>query len=287
MVSRGRTYPRYRCGGRFLGRRVNCEQVPLLPAATVARMLEDPRKIPYLLVWKSSSDDTVQEAARIAPYKEIEGMMGAVEIKRHDGTRNFIRTVLRPLPRNGGRARLLICPYCQTPRRGLYRWEPGEPFNTSAVRSNWACRACNNLRYASEGGALVVRGRGAIARMFEATFGRPRSDRPEPWFPLVFNSPEEAAAAGIPTAINDERKLEDIVDTKDLAADVRDSLRYGLYSQLAPREVSEAEKPRQETAHLSDATNRAIFTQKKLADRDKALRGIVNNRSAWRNRYVR
>jgi hypothetical protein len=88
-------------------------------------MLEDPRKIPYLLVWKSPLNGTVQEAARIAPHKEMEGLggldwSGTVEIKRHDGTRNFICTVLRLLPRNGGRARLLICPYCQIPRRGLY-----------------------------------------------------------------------------------------------------------------------------------------------------------------------
>ena len=80
---------------------------------------------------------------------------GEVEIKRDDGTTDIIRTLLRPLPRNGGSVRLLICPNCQIPRRGLYGWEPGGRFNTSVVRSNWRCRACRKLRYASEGGARL------------------------------------------------------------------------------------------------------------------------------------
>jgi hypothetical protein len=191
-----------RCAGRFFGRRVNCEQVPLLPAWSVARMLDDPRKIPYLLVWKSPWDRTVQEAARIAPHKEIEGLggldwMGAVEIKRHDGTRNFIRTVLCPLSRNGGQVRLLICPYCQVPRRGLYGWEPGGRFTTSVARSTWGCRRCNQLRYASEGGALLIRGRGELARTLTVAYGPGRSPRPESWLPYVFTSPEQAAEAGL------------------------------------------------------------------------------------------
>jgi hypothetical protein len=193
MVEQCRYLPRSRCSGRFFGRRVNCEQVPLLPAGAVAWVLDDSRKIPYLLIWRSRSDGTVQEAARIAPHN----WMGAVEIKRHDGTRNFISTLLRPLPRNGGRVRLLICPYCQTPRRGLYGWEPGGRFTTSFVRSTWGCWKCNGLRYASEGGALVHRGRGAIYRMFRAACGPCRSERPEQWYPYVFTSPQEAAEAGV------------------------------------------------------------------------------------------
>jgi len=121
--------------GRFFGRRVNCEQVPLLPAGAAARILDDPRKIPYLLVWKSCPDGTVQEAVRVAPHKEIEGLGGldwtdVAEIERHDGTRTFIRTVLRPLPRNGGRVRFLICLHCQIPRRALYGWRPGGRYTT-------------------------------------------------------------------------------------------------------------------------------------------------------------
>jgi hypothetical protein len=120
---------------------------------------------------------------------------GTVEIRRQDGTSNFIHTVSRPLPRNGGMALFLICPSCQIPRRGLYGWEPGGRFTSSAVSSNWRCRTCNKLRYSSEGGALVIRG--PFERMFEATHGRSRSNRPEPWYPDVFASPEEAAQAGI------------------------------------------------------------------------------------------
>lgn len=192
-----RTYPLNRRGGRFFGRRVNCEHVPLLPASLVSRMLGDPRRIPYLLIWESRSDGGVQEAVRIAPYRESPGLggldwSGAIEIKRSDGTRNVIRTIMRGLPRNGGRVRLLICPYCQTPRRGLYSWEPGGQYTSSVVRSDWACRRCNRLRYASEGGALVLRSRGAFFRLIEMQFGQSRSPRPEPWYPYVFTNPQEA-----------------------------------------------------------------------------------------------
>lgn len=192
---------RKRLGGRFFGRRVNCERVPLLPAWAVAQVLDDPRKIPYLLIWKSISNGTVQEAVRIAPHNEIEGLggldwTGAIEIKRHNGTRNFIRTVLRPLLRNGVRVRLLICPYCQTPRRALYGWQPGGRFTNSAVTCPWQCRSCAGLRYASEGKALVFRSRWAFARLIEEQFGC-RSPRPEPWYPHVFTSPEDAADAGL------------------------------------------------------------------------------------------
>ncbi len=190
MVRRG-TRAQQGADGRFFGRRINCEHVPLLPAWAVARVLDDPQKIPYLMVWKSRSDDTVQEAVHVAP----DGDGGAVEIRRKDGMTNFIRTVLRPLPRKGGRARFLICPSCQIPRRGLYGWKPGGRFTSSAVSSNWGCRACNKLRYASEGGALVIRS--AFERMFEATYGRSRSNRPEPWYPDVFASTEEAAQEGV------------------------------------------------------------------------------------------
>ncbi len=174
-MSNGTTYPRYRRGGRFFGRRVNCEQVPLLPAGAVARMLDDPRKIPYLLVWRSRSDGKVQEAARIASYNETADFggldwTGAVEVKRHDGTRNFIRTVLHPQPGTGRSVRFLICPYCKVPRRALYGWGPGGRFTNSVTRSMWQCRTCAKLRYASEGGALVSRGRGAIERLFEQSW---------------------------------------------------------------------------------------------------------------------
>src|SRR5262249_28647855 len=135
---------------------------------------------------------------RIAPHYERPYLIGldctgAVEVKRHDGTRNFIRTVLRPMPRNGGRVRLLICPYCSVPRRGLYAWEAGGPYTTSVVRSYWGCQKCNRLRYESEGGGLVIRSRGAFGRMLTAAYGPGRSSRTEPWYPYVFTSIGDAA----------------------------------------------------------------------------------------------
>jgi hypothetical protein len=191
MVKRGRR-AQQGADGRFFGRRINCKQVPLLPAWAVAQVLDNPRKVPCALEWRSANE-TVEESVRVAPH----GDGGAVEIARQDGTSNFIRTLTRPLPRNGGRALFLICPSCQIPRRGLYAWKPGGQFTCSTVKSNWRCRACNKLRYASETGALGFHGYGAIAGMIEATYGRSRSDRPEPWYPYMFASPEELAKAGI------------------------------------------------------------------------------------------
>ena len=46
----------HRSEGRFRRHRVNCEQVPFLPAWAVAWVLDDPRKIPYLFVWKRPED---------------------------------------------------------------------------------------------------------------------------------------------------------------------------------------------------------------------------------------
>jgi hypothetical protein len=63
----------------------------------------------------------------------------------------------------------------------------------------WVCRRCAGLRYESEGGALVHRGRGAFFKMIEAVYGPCRSERTEPWYPYVFTSPEQAAVAGLCT----------------------------------------------------------------------------------------
>lgn len=201
MVSYGKMYPSYRCGGRFYGRRVNCEQVPLLPGWIVGRVLDDPRRIPYLLAWRSRSDYTVQEAVRISPYSELPGPFlldwtGCVEIKRYDKTRTLVRTVLRSVARKGAKCRLLVCPGCQMPRRALYGWRPGGQYTTSVITSQWECRTCLGLRYASEGGALVIRGRGRFFKMIEMQFGTSRSPRPDLWYPEIYNSREQMAEAG-------------------------------------------------------------------------------------------
>jgi hypothetical protein len=87
---RGRLYPKYRRGGRFFGRRVNCEGIPLLPVRVVARMFDDPRKIPYLLVWRSERDGEVKEAVRISAHIDPflpfpPDWTDVLEIKRPDG----------------------------------------------------------------------------------------------------------------------------------------------------------------------------------------------------------
>ncbi len=200
-----RTYPRYRRGGRFFGRRVNCESVPLLPAGVLRTVVEDPRKIPYLLVWKND-DGEVKEAVRViglgpTPYLPT---ADSVEIKRTDGSVVRIRAMKWSLPRNGGYTLLLACPFCCSLRRALYGWEPGGPYTTSAQRCGWQCRRCAGLRYASEGGALVLRSRGHWFRELEIKYGATHSNRPDPWYPYLFSSPADAVAAGF-GSMNDAR----------------------------------------------------------------------------------
>src|SRR6185437_10830448 len=200
-LNTGKLYARRRCGGRLFGRRVNCEQVPQLPAWAASWVLDDPRAIRYLLVWKDERDAQIREAVRLARYSEPDGPVkidwtGWIEVKRTDGSHALIRTVLQPLPRNGAKARFLVCPYCHIPRRALYGWQPGGRFTNSAQTSRWQCRCCAGLRYASEGGALVIRSRGWFARMLDADYGPCRSDRPTPWTPYALSSPERISELG-------------------------------------------------------------------------------------------
>jgi hypothetical protein len=97
----------------------------------VARLFDDPQETPYLLVWKDSAG-MVQECVHITAHSsdvqtatselriwgERDVETGEVEIQGYDGTTDIIGTLLRPLPRNGGSVRLLVCPDCLTPRRG-------------------------------------------------------------------------------------------------------------------------------------------------------------------------
>jgi phage terminase large subunit len=98
------------------------------------------------------------------------------------------------------------------------------------------------------------------------------------------------AIAAMPTAIYDEKKNnEDILDSKDEQADIRDSLRYGLYTQYGPGEMPWEQKLVAATNHLTDATNRAIRMQKLTSEREKALRhyGESNVRANARQRFQR
>ena len=186
---------------QFVGFRVNCESVPCLPAEAVAWVLNDPRQVPYLMLWQDRFSEKVMEAVRVAAYSEPPGPFpldwtGWVEIKRSDKAHTLVRTIERPLPRNGGKARFMVCPYCHRPRRALYGWEANCTRTHSAFVAPWQCRSCAGLRYASEGGALRL-------PLLPRIFGPDRyllagnAPRPEAWFPIVFSSPEQAAEAGL------------------------------------------------------------------------------------------
>jgi hypothetical protein len=159
--------------------RLNCENMPVIPAWLVRRCLDDPRRIPYLLVWKREHlDGKIMEVVRLARYKRDDNY---VEIKRTNESTTVLRIVWRTLPRNGGRALLLHCFICNTPRRHVYGWE-WDSFSgwSNRVRNvSWRCRSCARLRYSSEGGYLYP------GKLFRALGNLPR---PEPWLPYVFTS---------------------------------------------------------------------------------------------------
>lgn len=190
--------------GHFLGfwARLNCENMPVIPAWIVRRNLNDPRRIPYLLVWKDARDGEVKEAVRLARYVEPINSSGTdnyVELKRTDGSATVLRIVWRMLPRNGGRALLLLCRYCDTPRRHVYGWEwdSFSGWSNRVRRTDWCCRSCNRLRYSSEGGYLRPSGLGRLGQLGVMLRAFGNLPRPELWLPHVFTSPAEAAAAGV------------------------------------------------------------------------------------------
>jgi hypothetical protein len=183
--------------------RLNCENMPVIPAWLVRHCLDDPRRISYLLVWKDERHGgEIKEAVRVARYVEPSHSRTTdnyVELKRTDGSRTVLSIVWRTLPRNGGRAFLLVCSYCKTPRRHVYGWEWDSSSGWSnRVRSiRWRCRSCARLRYSSEGGYLRPTGLGRLGRlgvMLRAYGGLPR---PESWLPYDFTSLEEAGEAGV------------------------------------------------------------------------------------------
>ena len=191
--------------GYFLGfwARLNCENIPVIPAWLVRSNLNDPRKIPYLLVWKDERHDgEIKEAVRLARYLEPSNSRTTenfIELKRTDGSVTVLRVVWRMLPRNGGRALFLHCSYCNTPRRHVYGWEwdSFSGWSNRVRRTDWCCRSCNRLRYSSEGGYLC---QGRRAERLFAAMGIPslgNLPRPASWLPYVFTSVEEAAEAGL------------------------------------------------------------------------------------------
>src|SRR6266567_1499002 len=92
--------------GHFLGfrARLNCENMPVIPAWIVRRNLNDPRRIPYLLIWRDEiHGGGIKEAVRLARYVEPSNSRVTddhVELKRTDGSAAVLRIVWRMLPRN-------------------------------------------------------------------------------------------------------------------------------------------------------------------------------------------
>lgn len=175
-----------RRNGRFFGLRVDCERVPLLPAGIVRRILDDPCCGQYLLIWQNSLNGAIEEAVqvkRVTPPACFSGVE-AIEVTRTDQSITDLHVFRRSMPKNGGMDVFLECPACLGFRRALYGWSAGGTTTRSVYRSQWQCRECAGLRYASEGGALVVRSRGYMGRML----GVARAERPTPWNPCVLES---------------------------------------------------------------------------------------------------
>jgi hypothetical protein len=159
-------------------------------------MLDDPRNVPYLMIWMDQDSERILEAVRVAPFTEMDEEIPwarCVEIKRADGETNRVLTIERPLPRNGGKARLVICPRCPRPRRALYPWRLDPSRRRAVFTSGWQCRSCAQLRYTSEGGALIFRPRKDFGRLIKVVEG-PKKDHLECWYPYVFADPRNAAA---------------------------------------------------------------------------------------------
>jgi|HubBroStandDraft_2_1064218.scaffolds.fasta_scaffold105305_2 hypothetical protein len=177
--------------GRFDGYRVNCEVVPRLPARVVTECLSDPRRIPYLLIWRHRFSGVLKEVVRLAPlYPEYDpAAIGWIEVKRYDGTTAGIRSS------RDGRGSLLICNFCRKARRVLYGWKTNEELR-NVSQALWPCRVCAGLSYASEGGSLIIRSRCYALRPLSGWIPKPR---PQPWEPLVFTSPSAAAYASLAT----------------------------------------------------------------------------------------
>jgi hypothetical protein len=122
--------------------------MPVIPAWLVRSNLNDPRRIPYLLVWKDARDGEIMEAVRLAHFTACgRGANDYVELKRTDGTATVLRVVWRMLPRNGGRALFLFCPACETPRRHVYgwQWDSVSGWSNRVRTISWRCRSCARL----------------------------------------------------------------------------------------------------------------------------------------------
>src|SRR5712691_6932171 len=101
--------------GRFAGPRWNVEGIPRLPTFPARWVLEDPRRRPYVVFWAPENGPAF--ALKMMPSEDGD----AVLITFMNGETQRISILRRPLPRRTGTAIFYVCPWCQKPRRHLYR----------------------------------------------------------------------------------------------------------------------------------------------------------------------
>jgi hypothetical protein len=163
---------------------------PVLPAWAVRWVWDDPRRIPYLLIWKSRLDAEVKKAVRVARLvpQTNPPETDSVRVQQTDGSAVPIYLAWRWQP-HGGRSLLLRCWRCQKPRRALYGAKVGDDGRFYvARRADWECRTCAALRYSSEGGYLRPTGLGRLGRLGIMLGAYGNLPRPESWLPYVFTS---------------------------------------------------------------------------------------------------
>ena len=150
--------------GRFVGVRVNEDDVPRLPIFPAQWALEDPRQRPYLVVWGNGA-----YALKMAVSEGGK----AVVVTLPGGESRRIPILRRRLPKGSGTSLFYVCPWCRKPRRFLYLQTLSGDELVEYLGPR--CPRCAGLRFASQG-----RYRTKLTREFSPILGpRPRY----PWDP--------------------------------------------------------------------------------------------------------
>ena len=191
--------------GRFVGVRVNEEEVPRLPIFPAQWAIEDPRQRPYLVVWGNGA-----YALKMAVSEGGK----AVVVTLPGGESRRIPILRRRLPKGSGTSLFYVCPWCRKPRRFLYlqTLSGNELVDYMGPR----CRSCAGLRFASQG-----RYRSKLAREFAPILGR----RPRrPWDPWAVSDPRvaEKATEGPATSGEAPEVSDDADDADDIDLDDQD-----------------------------------------------------------------
>src|ERR1700730_8114922 len=116
--------------------RLNCENTPVIPLWPVRSNLNDPRRIPYLLVWKDERHGG-EITARLSRYTKQPCGAEANGREFHS-----FAAGLADASAERWAALLLVCSYCNTPRRHVYGWE----WDSSSGWSNRARRISSRCR---------------------------------------------------------------------------------------------------------------------------------------------